>query len=46
MKNKTLWITLGVVVLGVGTYFLVRKAKFKSNDPQKNDRKVQLISTI
>jgi hypothetical protein len=46
MKNKGLWITLGLVVLSVGGYFLIRQAKFKSNDPQKNDRKIQLISTI
>lgn len=45
MKNKTLWIALGVVALGVGGYFLVRRAKFKSDDPQKNNRKIQLVST-
>lgn len=45
MKNKTLWIALGVVVLGVGSYFIIRRARFKSDDPQKNDRKIQLIST-
>ena len=45
MKNKTLWIALGVIVLGVGGYFLVRRAKFKSQDPQKNDRDIKLVST-
>jgi hypothetical protein len=45
MKNKTLWITLGLVVLGVGSYFWLRQMKFKSNDPQKNDRKIKLVST-
>ena len=45
MKNKTLWITLGVVILGVGTYFLIRQAKFKTEDPQKNERKIKLVST-
>jgi Tfp pilus assembly protein PilO len=45
MKNKTLWIALGVIVLGVGGYFLIRKAKFKSQDPQKNDREIKLVST-
>lgn len=45
MKNKTLWIALGVIVLGVGGYFLVRRAKFKSQDPQKNNRDIKLVST-
>lgn len=45
MKNKGLWITLGLIVLSVGGYFLIRQAKFKSNDPQKNDRKIKLFST-
>jgi hypothetical protein len=45
MKNKTLWITLGLVVLGVGGYFYLRQLKFKSKDPQKNDRTIKLVST-
>jgi len=45
MKNKTLWIALGLVVVGVGGYFIYRQMKFKSNDPQKNDRNIKLVST-
>lgn len=45
MKNKALWIALGVIVVGVGTYFIVRKARLKSDDPQKNDRNIVLGST-
>lgn len=45
MKNKNLWIALTVIAIGVGTYFVVRKAKFKSQDKQKNSRNIQLVST-
>lgn len=45
MKNKTLWIALGLVVVGVGGYFFYRQMKFKSNDPQKNNRDIKLVST-
>ena len=45
MKNKNLWIALTVIAIGVGTYFVVRKAKFKSQDKQKDSRNIQLVST-
>jgi hypothetical protein len=45
MKNKTLWIVAGVTALLVGGYFFVRKMKFQSQNPQKNDRKISLVST-
>jgi hypothetical protein len=45
MKNKTLWIVAGVTALLVGGYFFVRKMKFQSQNPQKNARKISLVST-
>ena len=45
MKNKTLWIALTVIAIGVGAYFVIRRAKFKSQDKQKDSRNIQLVST-
>jgi hypothetical protein len=40
MKNKALYIILGLTVVGVGSYFFIRQMKFKSADKQKNERKI------
>jgi hypothetical protein len=40
MKNKALYIILGLTVVGVGGYFIYRQFKFKSGDPIKDNRKI------
>jgi uncharacterized protein YneF (UPF0154 family) len=45
MKNKSLWIVAGITALVVGGYFVMRRIKFQSQNPQKNERKISLVST-
>jgi hypothetical protein len=41
MKQKSLFIVLGIVAAVVGGYFLIiRPAKFRSQNPEKNERKI------
>lgn len=40
MNKKNLpWIIAGLVAVGIGTYFVVRWARNRSGDQQKNTRK-------
>jgi len=47
-KSKVTKIAITLIALGglgyIG-YYLYNKSRLKSNDPQKNDRKIDLIST-
>jgi putative Mn2+ efflux pump MntP len=41
-KKYIPWIIAGVLVLGIGTYFIVRKVRRTSKNPQKNSREIVL----
>jgi hypothetical protein len=36
------WIIAGVVAIGIGTYFIVRRVRRTSKNPQKRNREIVL----